>query len=405
MSPSSDNPPSSARSDPSARASKPDSGVMVGGVAHDLNNVLGHVLMAAELLQTMPVGPEVHNLAEGMLRSARHGAALVHQLLAFARGEVESPAPLAIEPFLHEFVALVSQSLGAGIRVRLEGGCEQEKIRADHTQLKQVLMNLCLNARDAMPDGGEIRLGVRRVRFDDAEARALPEGRAGEFLVLSVSDHGVGIPPADLERIFEPFFSTKEAGRGTGLGLSTVRGIVRGHGGFVTVASEMNRGTTFAIHLPVAFATATAGTEDPDILLVDDDAMVCETLALLLKSSGYRVHAATDAAAARAWCRRHQPRLRLLITDLKMPGLTGLELLAALQPSWPALRCIVLTGAASPEEQVTINHAGARLLRKPVTRGTLLNTVEAVLAARPATPEPRPAAATSPAVPVRQAID
>lgn len=378
---------------------------MVGGVAHDLNNVLGHVLMAAELLQTMPVGPEVHNLAEGMLRSARHGAALVHQLLNFARGEVESPAPLEIEPFLHEFVNLVSQSLGPDIRVRLEVGCPAQKIRADHTQLNQVLMNLCLNARDAMPRGGEICLGVRRMRLDDVAARSLSEGRAGDFLVLSVSDNGVGIPAADLGRIFEPFFSTKETGRGTGLGLSTVRGIVRGHGGFVTVSSEMNRGTTFAIHLPVANETATAGAADPDILLVDDDEMVCETLALLLKGSGYRVHAATEAAAALGWCRQQQPRLRLLITDLKMPGATGLELLAALQPGQPALRCIVLTGAASPEDQVAINRAGARLLRKPVTRGTLLNTVEAVLATRPPAGVAPDAAPSLAAAPVHQPAD
>lgn len=360
-------------------------GLLVGGIAHDLNNVLAPILMSIDLLKVMSNSPEAVAHIETLNRSARHGAALVQQLLAFARGAEGQHVDVPLRPLINDFVEFMNPALKGQVQVALRFKQAPASVRADPTQIKQVLMNLCINARDAMPQGGTIQLAVDTVEIDDARARGLPEGRAGRFVVLSVSDSGSGIPPEALERIFDPFFTTKEAGRGTGLGLSTVRGIVKGHGGFMTVESELNRGTTFRIYLPVnaPAAPAPAPVEldaGPVVLLVDDEEMVRNTLSLLLKADGYRVVMAEDGPAALALFKARQGTVDLLITDLKMAGMDGHELIVAIRELDAHLPIIALTGMANAEREAEVNAVGAHLLAKPMTRAILLRAVENALA-------------------------
>ena len=239
-------------------------GTLTGGVAHDLNNVLAPILLGAEILQGETLSPLAQNVVSTIQKSAKHGAAIVRQLLSFARGEEGQRVQVMPRPLLTDLAELIRQTFPRRIAVDLEIGGEPGSLLVDATQLKQVLLNLCLNARDAMPGAGSIRLGVVETELSEAEARTLPEGRPGHYMHFRVSDTGSGIAPEILDRIFDPFFTTKPVGKGTGLGLSMVRGIVKGHAGFLHVDSAVGAGTTFHLFLPITGrgetpAAATAG--------------------------------------------------------------------------------------------------------------------------------------------------
>jgi PAS domain S-box-containing protein len=361
-------------------------GMLVGGIAHDLNNVLAPILMAVDMLQGLAPTPKARGLVDALDRSARHGAALVQQLLAFARGAEGRHVEVDLRPLLTEFVEFMGQTLKGNVRVALRFNQPPPPIQADVTQLKQVLMNLCINARDAMPEGGRITITVDLINIDEARAGTLPEGNPGAHVVLVVADTGTGIPPEVMERIFDPFYTTKAGGKGTGLGLSTVRGIVKGHGGFLTVESQPGCGTTFRIHLPVAGAPAghpeaAAPKTAPTVLLVDDEEMIRNTLSLLLKSEGYQVCAAEDGNAALAQFREKRPEIDLVITDLKMSGMNGYELITALRGLDAKLPIIALTGMADARQAEAVGALGARMLAKPMTRAILTKAVEQALAA------------------------
>lgn len=352
-------------------------GMLVGGIAHDLNNVLAPILMSVDLLQTMMREPEADGLIQTMHRSVKHGSALVQQLLAFARGAEGRHVEVNLRPLLSEFVDFMKPTMGTKIRLDLDFLESPAPVLADATQLKQVLMNLCINARDAMPRGGRIGMMVTNTKLDTETARLVPEGRPGDFVVLTVQDDGSGIPPQILERIFDPFFTTKEPGKGTGLGLSTVRGIVKGHGGFMTVESVVNEGTVFRIYLPI-HTTAEARVDDrpPAIVLVEDEEMVRNTLTLLLKSEGYHVLPALNAREAMVLCDDPTNRVALLITDLGLPGMDGCELIAAVRKKLPELPILAMTGMPSGEITGMEEFPDVCVLNKPMTRTALVRAVK-----------------------------
>ena len=234
------------------RAQRAESvGALTSGIAHDLNNMLSPILMGIELLKTEPLNESAVRALDTMESSAEHGAALVRQLLSFARGTDGPRVPLQPRPLLRQLGDLLRQALPRPIALRLKIAEELPPIRGDATQLKQLFLNLCLNARDAMPDGGSITVTAEQATLDESQARRILDGRAGRYLHVAVADSGAGIPPEMLDRIFDPFFTTKPSGKGTGLGLSLVRGIVKGHEGFLHVESALGSGTTFHIYLPV----------------------------------------------------------------------------------------------------------------------------------------------------------
>jgi PAS domain S-box-containing protein len=225
-------------------------GTLTGGVAHDLNNVLAPILMGAELLKMVAVDDGTKRIVNSIEASAQHGAALVKQLLGFARGTEGERIQVQPKRMLSEVGTLLRQAIPPRIKVNVDIKGEPPAVLADSTQLKQLLLNLCFNARDATPGEGTLTLGTEVASLTEDQARAMPEGRAGTFLHLSVADTGSGIPPEILDRIFDPFFTTKEVGKGTGLGLSMVRGIIKGHEGFLHVESTVGVGTTFHLYLP-----------------------------------------------------------------------------------------------------------------------------------------------------------
>lgn len=360
-------------------------GMMVGGIAHDLNNMLAPILMAVDVLQRMETNPEAQDLIGTMRRSAVNGAALVQQLLAFARGAEGQHEEVDLRPLLTEFVEFMGKTLKGEARLKISFKKLPPPVKVDVTQIKQVLMNLCINARDAMPHGGEIAITVDRVEIDEAQAQALAGGAAGSYAVMNVADTGEGISAEDMERIFDPFFTTKETNRGTGLGLVTVRGIVKGHGGFLTVDSVPGQGTTFHIYLPVNGGGRNSGSSGtpfaPAILLVDDEEMVRNTLSLLLKSEGYRVYAAEDGIKALEHLRARRGDIKLMISDLRMSGMDGCELIETARQENPNLPLIALTNSPVVKDKVRLEKAQARLLAKPMTRTILLEAVSDALEA------------------------
>ncbi len=365
-------------------------GLLAGGIAHDINNVLVPIMAATELLEPALTDPESRQFVTSIRSSAQHGAALIRQLLAFARGAVGQQTELELEPLLADFVVFVTQAFPRSVRVELE--CEKApwKVRGDATQLKQVLMNLCINARDAMPDGGRIAIELRNVVLTEGEASMLREVKPGPHVTIIVSDTGTGMPPAVLEKIFDPFFTTKDVGKGTGLGLAAVRGIVKGHNGTIAVESWPGRGSTFKIYLP-AVTNQPPATNKPveslgaqgagqTILLVDDDESVRNILSTVLTTSGYRVLKASSAAQALAVFSEHSGRVVLVLTDVMMSDGDGFTLVNKLRDAGARVPILVMSGmagAGSYDERAQA--LGVPLLAKPLTREALVTAVQSAL--------------------------
>jgi len=370
-------------------------GLLAGGVAHDINNVLVPIVVAAELLEPMVSAEDGKKFVESIRSSAQHGAALVRQLMAFARGAVGQQTELAPGPLAIDFVGFARQTFARSMTIAVEAPDSVWPVRGDATQLKQVLMNLCLNARDAMPDGGRITIKLNNVVLDSAGAAALREVKPGPHVVLTVTDTGAGMTPAVLEKIFDPFFTTKEMGKGTGLGLAAVRGIVKGHSGAITVESQPGRGTSFRIYLP-AFAAAdslppvpVAGAKKPGagqgILLVDDEDWVRDILSSLLVASGYRVFKASSGNEALGMFETHGPEIALVLTDIMMADGDGVALIGGLRRRSPSLPILAISGmAGSGHYDEKLRAFRVPLLAKPILHDALINAVQTALANRPA---------------------
>ncbi len=354
------------------RAERMDSiGMLAGGVAHDLNNALAPILMAAELLRERVTDPADRRFVDSIEASAQHGAALVQQLLAFARGSEGQRTVVDVGGLIQDVQKLLRSTLSRRIDLKVEAVGTPWPIVADATKIKQVLINLCLNARDAMPNGGRIEILAGNTTIGGKHALSNPGAQPGEYLRIAVRDTGTGIPPEVLSRIFDPFFTTKAAGKGTGLGLSMVAGIIKSHGGFLNVESHVGQGTLFELFFPVrdrvtetppdTTSTPIAKGRGERILLIDDDPAVRDIFKALLENAGYRVLTVETGQAGLSEFGRNPTEFALVITDLMMPGMNGREVIAALRVLVPRLPILAISGLMDPERQ-----AGLRALNPPV---------------------------------------
>jgi len=367
-------------------------GQLAGGVAHDFNNILAVIMMQSELLLTQgDVAESVRDGIQQIRAAAQRAANLTRQLLAFSRRQVMQARDLDLNEVVTNLATMLQRIIGEDVWLELRLYPTPLMTHADAGMLDQVLMNLAVNARDAMPKGGRLIIETTAREFSAAEAAALPDVKPGHYVGLRVSDTGCGIPPEILPRIFEPFFTTKEPGKGTGLGLATVFGIVKQHGGCIQVASEPGRGTTFEVYLPALAETAAAASEAESrpaprggtetILLVEDDADVRLVTCITLERHGYRVLEAPDGLAALELWRQHRDAVALLLTDLVMPGeLDGRELAQRLRADRPQLK-VIYTSGYSPELAGRQLHSqsGEAFLQKPCPAERLLETVRECL--------------------------
>jgi len=332
-------------------------GMLAAGIAHDLNNVLTPILMAGPMLRVRATDPLDQRLLQTLEHSAERGAALVRQILTFAHGTTGEPRLMQLKHLARDIVEMIEETFPKSIKLDQNFATDTWPIRANPTQIHQVLLNLCVNARDAMPRGGTLRLRTSNQRLDAARALAIPGARAGNFVLIEVEDSGTGIPPEMLKHVWEPFFTTKETGKGTGLGLSTVRGIVESHQGFVELGTAVGRGTTIRIFLPAAETDDNADArvappllprgDGQLLLLVDDEVTNRDVTHATLARYGYRVLAAGSGTEAVSLFIPRSDEIRLLITDLHMPNLDGASLARILQRIKPGLKVLAISGLSS----------------------------------------------------------
>ena len=365
-------------------------GMLAAGIAHDFNNLLAPLLMGVPLLRSNATTTSDLRVLAAMENSAQRGAALVQQILSFAHGSGGERALIQVKHLVRETGDLIRETFPKSIRLESEVPSALWPIQGNLSQIHQVLLNLCVNARDAMPQGGTLRLRAQNMRFNEEEALAIADAHPGAYVMLEVADTGTGIPPDILAHIWDPFFTTKGEGKGTGLGLATVRGISANHGGFVTVASEVGRGTTFRIFLP-AVEEPTAGVpasisqhpflprgDGELVLVVDDEASVREPLKALLNENGYVALVARDGIEAIATFARHAADIALVITDLDMPEIGGEQLVQTLAHFNTGVKVLFMSGLDSPRVTKTTPGKG-HFLKKPFTAETLLGAVNLAL--------------------------
>ncbi len=366
-------------------------GQLAGGVAHDFNNILAAVLLQLNLLQINPrLDAETQQALREVETQAKRAVNLIRQLLMFSRRSVLAIQRLDLNEVIANLLTMLGRLIGEHITLAFERGRELPAVRADRGMLEQVLMNLVVNARDAMPKGGRLTLATQAIEITPEQAGLSPSRRPGRFVRLAVTDTGAGIEPAILPRLFEPFFTTKEIGKGTGLGLATVDGIVAQHQGWIEVGSVPGAGSTFTVFLP-ATPEAVVATPEPDLpaipqgretlLLVEDEAEVRAVLSRSLRHLGYQVREAADGLEALAIWQERPDAIDLVFTDIVMPGgISGLELMERLRRDRPALKVIVASGHTTEISQ--IDPAADRsftYLTKPFDTVVLAQTVRACL--------------------------
>jgi PAS domain S-box-containing protein len=365
-------------------------GTLASGIAHDLNNILTPVLATAQLLQMKLVDLDERSLQ--MLKvleaNAKRGAELVKQVLSFARGVEGKVTILQTKHLIREIQQIVRETFPKSIELQVETAANLWTVTGNATQLHQVLMNLCVNARDAMPEGGVLEIVAENLTIDESYARLNFDAKPGNYIAITVADSGTGIPKDLFERIFEPFFTTKEVGKGTGLGLSTALGIIKSHRGFITVYSSPEKGTRFKVFLPAVMAEQDLEASDSEllvgkqelILVVDDEAPIREVTKASLETYHYRVLTAGDGVEAIALYVQHQQDIRLVIVDMMMPSIDGPTTIRTLQEIEPQVKIIAVSGLLHNYKSASMGHLGIHsFLPKPYTIRELLKAVHEAL--------------------------
>jgi two-component system cell cycle sensor histidine kinase/response regulator CckA len=328
-------------------------GQLAAGIAHDFNNIIAVIVLYAQIIrQTTELPPKAQEKLLIITEQARRATALIEQVLDFSRQSVLERHPLDLLLFLKEYVKLLARTLPENIKVELVYGTDSYVANADPTRIQQALMNLVVNARDAMPDGGELRISLAHLTVEKSNA-PLPDMDQGDWLQLTIADTGTGIHPEDMPHVFEPFFTTKPPGRGTGLGLALVYGIVRQHDGFIDIRSKVGEGTTFTLYFPYWAEHINTPLLDVEvlvkgnretILVVEDDAATRSALSAGLELLNYQVLTAQDGVEALAVWEQKWQEIALILSDVVMPHMGGIALFHALKQRDPSVKVILLTG-------------------------------------------------------------
>jgi nitrogen-specific signal transduction histidine kinase/CheY-like chemotaxis protein len=359
-------------------------GTLAGGIAHDLNNVLSPIMMGVQLLEMKESDETKKRMLKTISTSAKRGADMVKQVLTFARGQDGERVVLQLKHVIREMEKMANETFPKSVRVSSHTASDLQPIKADATQLHQVLLNLCVNARDAMPDGGSIHIEAKNIVLTEEWVGRLMKAAPGPYVSLRVTDSGTGIPPEIMDRIFEPFFTTKEIGKGTGLGLATTIGIIKSHQAFLEVTSQMGKGTTFTILFPPAEPGSAGRAEEVKpgdlkgqgdlILVVDDEELIRTTIQAGLAEHNYRVLLAENGERAVTLFQQHSREISVVVADRMMPVMDGLKAIAAIRKIRPDTRFILISGLVQEDDQ-SMGLGKNEVLRKPFTTEKLLMTI------------------------------
>jgi PAS domain S-box-containing protein len=371
-------------------------GTLAGGIAHDLNNVLSPILLSIEILKKHLKDDKSLQILETVNTSATRGREIIKQVLTFARGFTGEHVILQPKHILRELEHIINETFPKSITLENRTPKDLWTIEADPTQIQQVLLNVAINARDAMPYGGTLKITAENVNIDQNDLPAGTYAKPGHYVKVGIEDSGTGIPPEIVDKIFEPFFTTKERGKGTGLGLSTVHSIVKSHRGYITINTELGKGTLFTIYLPAAEERKSQTTEDllrisegkgEIILVVDDEQSILDITKNTLEMYGYRVITAHDGVEALSIYTREKDKIDVVIADIIMPSLDGIATASNLRKMNPNVKIITSSGIKISEIDSaslgTVNHI---FLQKPYTAEKLLSTLQEIL--YPKKPDP-----------------
>jgi PAS domain S-box-containing protein len=366
-------------------------GTLAGGIAHELNNILAPIMMSIHLLKDTPHDKDTDDILETIDHSAKRGADIVRQVLSLARGVEGERIEVQPKSLLKDLENIIKNTFPKDVRLELTIPDNTWAIWGDPTQVHQILLNLCLNARDAMPHGGRLAVRIENCALDEQYAAMNLQAKAGRYVNISVTDSGTGIPPELIDKIFEPFFTTKELNKGTGLGLSTVIAIVKSHGGIINVYSEPGNGTTFKVYMPaVEIASDARKTQSGKVslprgngemvLVVDDEPSILTITSRTLQASGYQVLTATDGANAVAVYLQHKKDIAVVLTDMAMPVMDGPAMIHALMRINPTVKIIAASGLNANGSVTKVSEPRVRhFLAKPYTAGALLKTLHVIL--------------------------
>jgi PAS domain S-box-containing protein len=368
-------------------------GRLASGIAHDINNVLTPIMLSQELLQERLTDEESQRLLNTIERSTQRGANLMKQVQSFARDAKGERNVLQVAPVISEIREIAEETFPRSIKIRTDILKDLWTISGDATQLHQVIMNLCVNARDAMSNGGILSISAENLLIDEDYARINTEAKIGPYIIITVSDTGTGIPPEVMNRIFEPFYTTKEHGKGTGLGLSIALGIVKSHGGFITIYSEIGKGTAFKVYLPAITTPETLKAQEhqqelpagdgESILVVDDEDQILEATKKTLGTHGYKVITANDGKEAIALYLQHREEIKLVLMDMMMPVMDGSASIRELHKVNPEIKIIAVSGLTETDKLAKADDVHVQaFLTKPYAADKLLSTIHNIISSK-----------------------